>query len=178
LLIRSLRDDDDRSSFRSGHPELDRFLHRYAAQNQFRLHIGTTYVAIDELRDPSEILGFVTVAACSIAISGLPRSSARRLPAYPIPALRVARMAVAESAQRRGIGTHLVRAVFGLAHEQARRVGRAFILVDAKDDAVAFYERFGFEPKPVLAGELDARPANVAMFLELSAIVDPGEAPR
>ena len=43
--VRPLRPDDDRSSFSSGQPDLDRFFHHYAGQNQFRLHLAVTYVA-------------------------------------------------------------------------------------------------------------------------------------
>ena len=43
--IRPLRRDDNRQAFSSGDADLDRFFHKYAGQNQFRLHIGTTYVA-------------------------------------------------------------------------------------------------------------------------------------
>jgi hypothetical protein len=44
--------------FRSGDVDLDRFLERYAGQNQFRHHVGTTYVAVETGR----IIGYVTVA--------------------------------------------------------------------------------------------------------------------
>jgi hypothetical protein len=36
-----------RTAFRSGDPDLDRFLVKYAGQNQFRHHIGTSYVAVE-----------------------------------------------------------------------------------------------------------------------------------
>lgn len=40
IEVRLLRQEDDRSQFRSGQPDLDRFFARYAGQNQFRHHIG------------------------------------------------------------------------------------------------------------------------------------------
>lgn len=36
IEIRALREDDDRSQFHSGDPDLDRFFHKFAGQNQFR----------------------------------------------------------------------------------------------------------------------------------------------
>jgi predicted N-acetyltransferase YhbS len=45
--IRRLRAGDDRSRFRSGDPDLDRFFRSYAGQNQFRHHVGVTYVAAE-----------------------------------------------------------------------------------------------------------------------------------
>ena len=164
--VRQLREGDDRSRFRSGDDDLDRFLARYAGQNQFRLHIGTTYVAIDD----GVIVGYATVAACSIDVTGLPRTIAKRLPTYPIPALRLARMAVAQGAQRSGIGALLMKAVFTVARDQARRSGCAFVVVDAKPGAETYYERWGFEALPVEAGEIEARPIPRPMFLELGAI--------
>ena len=50
MEIRALRESDDRSAFQSGDPDLDRFLRKYAGQNQFRHHIGATYVAVERDR--------------------------------------------------------------------------------------------------------------------------------
>ncbi|MEI6544642.1 MAG: hypothetical protein WCL60_14070 [Methylococcales bacterium] len=44
LQFRPLQGDDNRSGFCCGNIELDRFFQRYAGQNQFRHHIGTSYV--------------------------------------------------------------------------------------------------------------------------------------
>ena len=167
IEVRQLRESDDRTKFRSGHDDLDRFFARYAGQNQFRLHIGTTYIAIDE---PHTIAGFVTIAACAIEVAAISRKLAKRFPAYPIPALRLARMAVSEGAQRSGVGALLMKAVFVIARDQARKTGCAFVVVDAKLGAETYYERWGFELAPVESGELDARPAPKPMFLELGAI--------
>jgi predicted N-acetyltransferase YhbS len=167
IEVRQLRESDDRTKFRSGHADLDRFFTRYAGQNQFRLHIGTTYVAAS---DGGEVVGYVTVAACSIEVAGMPKKLAKRFPAYPIPALRLARMAVADGRKRSGVGTLLMKAVFVIARDQAQKTGCAFVAVDAKPGAESYYERWGFEALPVEAGELDARPIPKPMFLELGAI--------
>ncbi|MEQ1826971.1 MAG: GNAT family N-acetyltransferase [Pirellula sp.] len=164
--IRALRSDDQREGFRSGNVELDRFFQKFAAQNQFRLHIGTTYVAV---RD-AEIVGFATISATSITIENLPKSSRKRLPNYPLPALRLARLAVAESAQSQGIGNQLLKTVFAIAHEMAERTGCVAVVVDAEPDAVEFYERFGFESFEVLSGKLGERPVPLPMILPLGSI--------
>ena len=144
--VRLLRTDDDRLAFSSGDAALDRFFHKFAGQNQFQLHIGTTYVAVHE----GEILGFVTLSATSITIEQLPKSARKRLPRYPLPALRLARLAVARTAQGQGIGKQLLRATFQIAHEMADRTGCVGVMVDAKANAVSFYEQFGFEPFEVI----------------------------
>jgi GNAT superfamily N-acetyltransferase len=169
MIIRSLAPGDDRSAFRSGNIDLDRFFQRFAGQNQFRYYVGVTYVAVDG----GSILGFVTVTAASIEVSSLSPAARKRLPVYPVPVLRLARLAVDESAQGQGIGSLLLRYVFLLAHEMSRRIECVGVVVDAKSEAVPFYERFGFETLDVKAGCLGDRPVPMPMFLELGAISKP-----
>lgn len=164
--VRLLRPSDDRTRFQSGDPDLDRFFIRYAGQNQFRHHIGITYVAVDQ----DVISGFVTVSASSIEIRDLPSETKKGLPQYPLPVLRLARLAVDQTTKGQGIGNDLLRSVFYLALEMRRTVGCFGVVVDAKPDAVGFYTRFGFEPIEVLQGALADRPKPVAMFLSVSTI--------
>ncbi len=44
--IRPLRQEDDRSGFSCGQADLDRFFQHYAGQNQFKLHLAVSYVAV------------------------------------------------------------------------------------------------------------------------------------
>jgi GNAT superfamily N-acetyltransferase len=166
VQIRLLRADDDRTGFRSGSIELDRFFQRYAGQNQFRHHLGTTYVAVQD----DAIVGFATVAPSVVSTSALRPKRRRTLPSYPLPVLRLARLAVDERAQGQGLGSELLRFVFVLAHRLAADFGCIGVVVDAKPDAVAFYERLGFLHLEVAAGQLGDRPEPLPMFLELGAI--------
>lgn len=89
--IRPLRQGDDRSSFSCGQPDLDRFFEHYAGQNQFKLHLAVTYVAALD----AGIVGFATVAASSLERANVPGArQRRRLPSYPLPVLRLARLGV------------------------------------------------------------------------------------
>ncbi len=166
LEVRKLRPEDERSSFRSGNIDLDRFFQRYAGQNQFRHHVGTTYVAVES----GAIVGFATIAPSAIEVEHLPAARRKRLPGYPVPVLRLARLAVGERAQGRGVGLALLKAVFVLARGLAADYGCAGIVVDAKPDAVAFYARYGFFELGTMAGALGDRPAPKPMFLEVGAI--------
>lgn len=56
IEIRALAKDDDRKGFSCGQPDLDRFFELYAGQNQFKLHLTVTYLALAEAR----IVGFAT----------------------------------------------------------------------------------------------------------------------
>lgn len=166
MEIRRLSPHDTRQGFRSGDLDLDRFFERYAGQNQFSHHVGVTYVAVEDGR----IGGFATVAASSIEIDHLPASIARRLPHYPLPVLRLARLAVDQTFQGRGIAAALLRFVFDLASSQAEAVGCVGILVDAKPEATAPYTRFGFVALEMTEGHSEVRPAPQPLFLQIATI--------
>ena len=163
---RRLEPSDDRTDFRSGNLDLDRFFQRYAGQNQFRHHIGTTYVAVQRDR----IVGFVTVSSGEMVAENLAKSLRRRLPAYPLPVLRLSRLAVDERFQGYGIGRLLLRATLTLAMEMRDRLGCIGVVVDAKSDAVTFYSSLGFTPIDLTSGALGDRPEPVAMFLPIGQI--------
>ena len=101
IEIRPLAKEDNRSGFSCGRADLDRFFEHYAGQNQFQLPLAVTYVTVAE----SRIVGFATVAASSIERASVPSTRLRkRLPAYPLPVLRLARLDVDTRAQGLGIG--------------------------------------------------------------------------
>lgn len=162
--IRTLRPSDERGAFRSGDEALDLYFHRYAGQNQFRHHIGVTYVAAEGAR----IIGFVTVSPGTLDADDLP--SGRKMPPYPLPILRVARLAVDESAKGRGIGKSLLRFCFELAETLREQYGCIGVLVDAKPGAEGFYLQFGFTTIQALEGQ-DARvPRPTLMYLPLGSV--------
>jgi len=166
MEIRALREEDDRARFHSGDPDLDRFFHRFAGQNQFRHYVGVTYVAVDEGR----VLGFATIAPGHVEIEDLPAATRKKLPRYPLPVLRLVRLAVDQEARGQGLGRRLLRFVLELAVQMANDYGCIGVCVDAKPDAVEFYERYGFVSIDVVEGQSDARPAPIPMFLALRAI--------
>lgn len=166
MEIRTLLPSDDRAPFHSGDEALDRFFHRYAGQNQFRHHVGVTYVAVDAGR----VIGFATVAPRHVEIEDLPEREQRKLPRYPIPVLGLARLAVDASARGLGVGAQLLRFVLELALDMAGRVGCAGVVVDAKPGAVDFYAKYGFTGFDVLEGESEARPRATPMWLPIDVL--------
>ena len=167
IEVRLLREKDNRNSFQSGDDQLDLFFHRYAGQNQFRHHIGTTYVAVES----EIILGFATVTVGHVEIENISPGLRKKLPDYPLPILRLARLAVDRNAQAKGVGEHLMRTVFSVAIELRDKVGCIGVLVDAKPGAENYYLRYGFVELEVIEGALEERPAPTPMFLPLSAVI-------
>ena len=164
--IRALRKEDDRTDFSCGQPELDRYFEHYAGQNQFKLHLAVTYVAV--VRD--RVAGFATVAVGSIERGHVPDGRLRkRLPGYPLPILRLARLGVDTRARGLGLGKALLRHVLGLAVDQRDRLGCIGVVTDAKLPAVGFYESMSFVKldgiqEAALHGDL------VPMFLPVATI--------
>jgi GNAT superfamily N-acetyltransferase len=165
--IRALQPSDDRRGFCSGDEALDLYFHRYAGQNQFRHHIGTTYLAVEEGR----ILGFVTVSPGSLDAGDLP--SGRRIPPYPVPILRVARLAVDHRSRGRGLGKALLRFAIELAERLMTEFGCVGVVVDAKRGAEDFYRRFGFVALGVIEGATAQKPEPTPMFLALGSVPRP-----
>jgi predicted N-acetyltransferase YhbS len=166
MEIRTLHESDDRSRFQSGDPDLDRFFHDFAGQNQFKHYVGVSYVAVDE----GHILGFATVAPGHLEIEELPTAARRKLPRYPLPVLRLARLAVDISAQGLGVGGQLLKFVLTLALRMAHEFGCVGVIVDAKPQAVDFYEKYGFIRVEAVDVLPDRVPSPTPMFLPMRAI--------
>lgn len=166
IRIHRLEARDDRSGFHCGNIDLDRFFQRFAGQNQFRHHIGTTYVAVQG----NHISGFVTVSSGELVSEKLSRAQRRHLPSYPLPILRIARLAVDDRFQGLGIGRLLLRAMLELALEMRDRAGCTGVVVDAKPQAAAFYSSMGFETIELAGGAIGDRPEPLAMFLPVRQI--------
>jgi GNAT superfamily N-acetyltransferase len=164
--IRLLAPGDCRSDFSCGDIELDRFFQRFAGQNQFRHHIGSTYVAVLDER----IAGFATVAPGELTVEAASEALKKRLPAYPIPILRIARLGVDKHFQGEGIGKLLLRGMLELSLEIRDRLGCVGVVADAKANAVSFYRSFGFVPLEVGRGILGVRPEPLPMFLPVKLI--------
>ena len=100
----------------------------------------------------------------------MPAARRKGLPSYPLPALRIARLAVDERVHGQGVGAELLKQALIIARKTAAAVGCVGVVVDAKEDAIAFYVRYGFEPMTTLRGSLGERPAPTCLFLPLGLI--------
>ena len=131
--------------FDCGQPALNRFLVRYALQNQLA-NASQTYVAVRDER----VLGFYTLVVGQVEHAAAPERVKKGLAKYPVPILLLARLAVDSRAQGLGLGAALLRDAMLRTMNAADIAGVRAFCVHAKDErARAFYEHFGFEPSPV-----------------------------
>jgi GNAT superfamily N-acetyltransferase len=142
-----LSGEHNRGSFHCGDETLDRYFQTQVTQD-IRRHITNCFVVIEAVT--SQVAAYYTLAAASVPLIELPPEETRRLPRYPtLPAVRIGRLAVDERYQGRGLGAAML---MNAVHRTLQDAAAAFtLLVDAKNDqAVAFYERHGFQ---ALAGK-------------------------
>jgi GNAT superfamily N-acetyltransferase len=142
--IEKLRRDHHVDLFDCGQEALNRFLVRYAFQNQ-QAEASQTYVALVG----DEVVGFYTLVVAQVEYDDAPQRLGKGLAKHPIPLMLLARLAVATSWQGKGLGSGLLKDAMLRTLQAADIAGIRAIAVHAKDDdARAFYERFGFVAAP------------------------------
>ncbi|MDA7417621.1 GNAT family N-acetyltransferase [Xenophilus arseniciresistens] len=133
----------DREGFTCGVAALDDYLRTRAGQHQHD-GIATTHVLIDDAQ-PTRILGYCSLSAAQLHLHELREEDRKRLPAYPVPAMRMGRLAISVDEQGRGHGPLLLGHAVNLALSVRQTMGIRVLIVDAKDARVVqFYEGFGF----------------------------------
>lgn len=133
----------DRAGFDCGVEVLNRYLRNLAAQHRAK-GIATTFVLVNP-DQPGRILGYYTLSAATLSFETLTEADRKGLPAYPIPAVRIGRLAGAASARRQGIGELLLQNAIKRILQARGTLGVFAVLVEAKDAAAeAFYRKYGF----------------------------------
>lgn len=144
LVISGLSPEHDRSDFDCGEPALNNFLQKLARQ-QAKRDFNRSYVACapGELR----IRAYYAISSASIDFANWPPGL--QLPRYPVPVVRIGRLAVDMREQGTGVGAALLQHAMYLAVSLAQQIGVYAVVVDAKHEkAAAFYARFGFQRFP------------------------------
>ncbi len=126
---------------RSGRTELDDWLGKHALQ-AMRAGSARVYLA----HAGRALVGYYfALAAGSVEHERADERSRRGMPRHPIPAVLLARLAVAETAQGQGFGRVLLGHAAALTLRASRLIAVRLLVVDALDHPTAgFYERLGF----------------------------------
>jgi GNAT superfamily N-acetyltransferase len=141
--IRRLDESDSLENFDCRDEALDNYLKRDAWNNQRKSSIGVTYVAVDELA-PGVVIGYFTLATSSALRDSFPKKYVRGLPAYDVPVILLARLAVDRRFGGRGLGRELLSAALRVSLSVSKEVGCRCIIVDAYPTATDWYRRYGF----------------------------------
>ena len=135
----------NRKEFDCGNEELNQYLRKYARQNDSK-GISKAFVAVRP-NTLSAIDGYYTISSSLIEFSSLLEVTRRKLPAYPIPAALIGRLAVDNYCQGQGLGTELLVNALSRIVRASREIGIYAIRVDAIDErAKQFYLKHEFIP--------------------------------
>ena len=121
-----------------GREELNRYLVRYAWQNQ-QAGAAQTYVGIVG----EVIMGYHTLALGHVTLEDAPERVTKGLAKHPVPIMLLARLATDLQWQGKGVGKALLRDAMQRTLQAAEIAGIRALAVHAKDEeARRFYEHF------------------------------------
>jgi predicted N-acetyltransferase YhbS len=165
VLLERLDAHHDVSSFDSGNEVLDGWLRRHAIAAQ-RMDSARTFVATRNGR----VIGYFSLTMGSMLRAEAPVKLVRGMPAYPVGMVLLARLAVDQSQQGRGVGAMLLAEALRKAIAAGEVAAARLIVVDDVDeDAAAFYQRYGFVRTPENPLRLYRRMKDVRASLDSSA---------
>jgi GNAT superfamily N-acetyltransferase len=142
--VEKLRRDHPVEGFDCGDEQLNKYLLRYAWQNQ-QAGASQTYVGIVG----GAIIGFHTLAIGQVTYDDAPQRLTKGLARHPVPLVLLARLAVDRRWQNQGVGKALLKDAMLRTLQAADIAGVRALAVHAKDDeAKRFYEHFDFVPSP------------------------------
>jgi len=123
------------------HESLTNWLKKHALPSQQASSVRT-YVVHRE----NHVVGYYSLAASSVQRDDASERSAKRQPAYPIPVILLARLAIDKTEQGQGLGSALLKNALQRSLQASSQIGARAVLVHAIDeDAKDFYLHFGFE---------------------------------
>jgi hypothetical protein len=132
----------DRQNFCCGNEALDRYF-RERVRKEIEAGVAAAFV----MADGPSVLGYYTLSAHSVARGALPETVVKKLklPPYPlIPATLMGRLAVDQKYQGRRFGEILLMDGLARSYVNSRQVASFAVVVDAKENAMEFYRRYGF----------------------------------
>jgi GNAT superfamily N-acetyltransferase len=142
--VEKLRRDHAVDDFDCGRAVLNKYLQRYAWQNQ-QAGASQTYVGMVD----GAIVGFHTLSAAQVTYDDAPHRLTKGLARHPVPLMLLARLAVDRRWQNRGVGKALLKDAMLRTLQAAGIVGIRALAVHARDDeARRFYEHFDFVASP------------------------------
>ena len=143
--IEKLGKQHDLSSFDCGKHSRNDWLKRFALTNQ-QNDSARTYVA----QDTGKVVAYYSLSAGSVRKEESPARVAKGLANHPIGVILLARLAVDRTQQGTGLGKALLADALSRALEACDAIAARAVLVHAIDEeAVAFYQKFGFESSPL-----------------------------
>lgn len=134
----------DTKALDCGKLSMNQFLSRFAAKHA-DLGLSSTWVLLEDVQAQKlPVAAYYTLAAATLHKASLPTTQS--LPAYPIPVVLLARLAIDRKYQGQGLGEKILISALRHSVKLTEQGLPAFgLLLDVLDtDALAFYQRFDF----------------------------------
>ena len=132
----------DRNRFNCGIDALNNYL-RVMASHQAKKDNTRTFVLADD-NDDAQIIGFYTLTMTTTFLKALPHKLQKKHQSSTSGGL-IARLAVDERYKGKGFGEWLLIDALRKLLMASDSVAFPVVIVDAKDGAKHFYERYGFQ---------------------------------
>lgn len=136
-----------KENFTCGKEMLDNYLHMQAKQDVKRKLTACFILSENEVI----VKGYYTLSNTSVNRDFLPESSIKKLPpSYKhLPATLLGRLAVDVNYKGQGLGTNLLMDALKRSYHNSLQIASMAVIVDPLDDeAIAFYNHFGFIDLP------------------------------
>lgn len=144
--LRPIDENDNLSKLSLGKEDLTplKIFLRKAALNFHQNNIAKTYVLAD---NTDRVWGYITLMSSEIILNENQRPqeiyASARYEAFP--AVKIARLAIDKTLQGQGYGKKLLEWAITLIRDKiSSQIGCRFLVVDAKQDSILFYEKVGF----------------------------------
>ena len=142
--VEKLRPDHPIECFDCGREELNRYLQRFAWQNQ-QAGAAQTYIGLAG----DAVIGYYTLAVGHVTREEAPERLTKGLASHPVPIMLLARLAVDHRWLGQGVGKALLRDAMLRTLQAADIAGIRAFAVHAKDEeARRVYLKFDFIPSP------------------------------
>jgi len=132
-----------RTHFNCSEPSLDDYLQKQARQD-IRRSLSVCYVLTNS--KDTNVLGYYTLSASSIALYKLDNEIQKKLPRYPsLPVTLIGRLAIDSILHGVGLGEMMLVNALKRSLHASNDVGSMAVIVNAiNTKAAAFYQRYGF----------------------------------
>ena len=157
-----LSEKEDLSSFFCTDADLNEYFHQDALKDHQNLYSVTHLVKSHE-----KIIGFFTLVTDTIQLDWVDESLFPDFDYRKLPAVKIARLATHRDYERRGIGKYMIIDIFRRVSNVTLDIGCCVITVDAKRDAVGFYEKYAFRKVAIhLKQDTEVMYLNIKQLIE------------
>lgn len=162
IQITPLSQNEDLSSFTCNDQDLNEYI-----QHDAKKDLANFYSATKLVKYQGEIVGFFTLITDTIQMDKVEPDEFPEFEYSKLPGIKIARLATHTEYEKQGVGRYMIIEIFRCVADLTLDVGCTVITVDAKKDAVGFYEKYAFvKAKSKSSHDTEVMYLNVRQLIE------------